>query len=129
MQVIVIGAGIWGLACAYACARRGDAVTVYDAGRVGDGASGGIVGALAPHVPDQWNPKKQFQFEALDTADLFWSKADALSGIPSGYGRIGRLQPLLSKKAMELAEARSTSAKDLWQGLYHWQIEPCPDTM
>lgn len=129
MQVIVIGAGIWGLACAYACAHRGDAVTVYDAGRVGDGASGGIVGALAPHVPDQWNPKKEFQFEALDTADVFWSKVDALSGIPSGYGRIGRLQPLLSQKAVELAEARSTSAKDLWQGRYHWWIKPRPDTM
>jgi glycine/D-amino acid oxidase-like deaminating enzyme len=73
--------------------------------------------------------KKQFQFEALDTADMFWSDVDALSGIPSGYGRIGRLQPLLSKKAVELAEARGKSAKDLWQGRYHWQIEPRPDTI
>ena len=129
MQVIVVGAGIWGLACAYACARRGDHVTVYDAGRVGDGASGGIVGALAPHVPDQWNPKKQFQFEALETAGAFWAEVDALSGMASGYGRIGRLQPLLSEKAVELAKARAMSAVDLWHGRYHWQLEDRPETM
>lgn len=129
MQVIVVGAGIWGLACAYACANRGDHVTIYDAGRIGDGASGGIVGALAPHVPDQWNPKKQFQFEALETAGAFWAEVDALSGMASGYGRIGRLQPLLSEKAVDLAKAREASAVDLWHGRYHWQLEDRPDTM
>ncbi len=129
MQVIVIGAGIWGLACAYACARRGDKVTVYDAATVGAGASGGIVGALAPHVPDQWNPKKQFQFEALDTAYTFWRDVDAASGLQSGYGRIGRLQPILSQKALALAAARSQSALDVWQGKYHWQVEDRPETM
>lgn len=129
MQVIVVGAGIWGLACAYACARRGDQVTVYDAGRVGNGASGGIVGALAPHVPDQWNPKKQFQFEALETAGAFWAEVDEQSGLASGYGRIGRLQPLLSEKAVALSEARAASAQDLWHGRYHWRLEDRPDTM
>ena len=129
MHVIIVGAGIWGLACAYASARRGDRVTVYDAGTVGSGASGGIVGALAPHVPDQWNPKKQFQFEALDTADTFWAEVDTLSGLASGYGRIGRLQPLLSEKAAALANARAISADDLWQGRYAWSVTDRPDIM
>ena len=129
MQVIVVGAGIWGLACAYACARRGDDVKVYDAAHTGGGASGGIVGALAPHVPDQWNSKKQFQFEALDTAHTFWRDVDAASGLQSGYGRIGRLQPILSEKALALAEARSKSANDLWKGKYHWRVENRPESM
>jgi glycine/D-amino acid oxidase-like deaminating enzyme len=127
MQVIVVGAGIWGLACAYACARRGDSVTVYDARQVGDGASGGVVGALAPHVPDQWDATKQFQFEALDTAAKFWTDVDAASGVSSGYGRTGRLQPLLNEKAVALAKLRTESALSLWQGRYTWSIEDRPD--
>lgn len=129
MRVIVVGAGIWGLGCAYACARRGDEVSVYDAGHVGDGSSGGIVGALAPYVPDEWTHKKQYQFEALDTADAFWEMVDALSGLASGYGRIGRLQPLLTPKAVALAHAREVSAQELWQGRFEWRVEPRPDTM
>jgi glycine/D-amino acid oxidase-like deaminating enzyme len=129
MQVIVVGAGIWGLACAFACARRGDSVTVYDAGQVGSGASGGIVGALAPHAPDQWDATKHFQFEALDTAPAFWKDVDTTSGIQSGYGRIGRLQPLLNEKAVALAELRTESALSLWQGRYFWNIEDRPDKM
>ena len=39
-DVVVIGAGVTGLACALALARRGAAVVVLDAGRCGAGASG-----------------------------------------------------------------------------------------
>ena len=46
----VRGAGIFGLAIAWTCARRGAAVRVIDPGGPGAGASGGLVGALAPHV-------------------------------------------------------------------------------
>ncbi|MDB4558636.1 FAD-binding oxidoreductase [Amylibacter sp.] len=129
MRVIVVGAGIWGLACAYACARRGDKVAVYDAGCVGNGASGGIVGALGPYVPDEWTHKKQYQFEALDTAAAFWETVDDLSGLTSGYGRIGRLQPLMTPKAVALAKARAISAQELWQGRFEWRVENRPDTM
>ena len=129
MRVIVVGTGIWGLACAYACVRRGDSVSVYDAGRIGDGASGGIVGALGPYVPDEWTQKKQYQFEALDTAAGFWKTVDARSGMASGYGRIGRLQPLITQKAVALAEARAISAQELWQGRFEWRVENRPDTM
>lgn len=126
MRVIVVGAGIWGLATAYACAKSGDSVTVYDENLIGYGASGGIVGALAPHVPDQWNPKKAFQFEALDTAAGFWSEIDTLSGSSSGYGRIGRIQPLVSEKAKTLALSRQETAKELWQGRYEWTVQNPP---
>nr|WP_323782124.1 FAD-dependent oxidoreductase [Amylibacter sp.] len=129
MQVIVVGAGIWGLASAYACAARGDSVTVYDAGLVGCGASGGIVGALAPLVPDLWTPKKQFQLDSLDSAAGFWGDVDRLSGQTSGYGRIGRLQPLQTERAVELANARAAESKVLWGGKYHWTLQPRPDVI
>jgi len=54
-DVTVRGAGVFGLSVAYACAQRGAKVRVIDPRGVAAGASGGIVGALAPHVPENWN--------------------------------------------------------------------------
>jgi glycine oxidase len=126
MHVIVIGAGIWGLSCAFACAKQGNRVTVYDSEPPGCGASGGIVGAMTPLVPDDWHVKKQFQFDALDSAAQFWTEVDETSKLPSGYGRIGRFQPLITEKAANLADQRALCAATLWQGKYHWSVESCP---
>ncbi len=121
-DVIVVGGGIWGLSCAYACVKRGLSVLLLEADHIGCGASGGIVGALAPHTPDQWDQQKQFQFEALSVAGEFWAEVDAASGLPSGYGRIGRLVPLLNDRTRKLAEYRIHAAQELWQGRYDWLV-------
>ncbi|KAB7614340.1 FAD-binding oxidoreductase [Amylibacter sp. SFDW26] len=121
-DVIVIGAGVWGLSCAYACAKRGQSVAVFEAGTVGQGASGGIVGAMAPHAPDSWNEKKQFQFEALDSAERFWAEVDVKSGLQSGYGRIGRIIPITTERDRELAEERREIAKTVFLGKYKWNV-------
>ena len=67
------GAGIFGLSVAWACLKRGARVRVVDPGGPGTGSSGGLVGALAPHVPENWNPKKAFQLDSLLMADGFWA--------------------------------------------------------
>lgn len=92
----------------------------------GAGASGGVVGALAPHVPENWNVKKAFQFEALTMAGAFWREVDRISGLSSGFGRTGRLQPLADARAVELARARASSADRLWQGRAVWEIIAAP---
>ena len=48
IDVTVMGAGVFGLSVAYACARRGASVRVIDSNGVASGSSGGLVGALAP---------------------------------------------------------------------------------
>jgi len=121
-DVIVIGGGIWGLSCAYACALRGQSVAVYEAGKIGQGASGGVVGAMSPNVPESWNAMKQFQFDALATAEVFWAEVDALSGQSSGYGRIGRLMPITTVRERELCKERAENTKTLWQGRYQWNV-------
>ena len=68
-DVTVFGAGAFGLSIAWACVKRGASVRVIDPGGVGAGSSGGVVGALAPHVPEQWNPKKAFQLESRLVGD------------------------------------------------------------
>jgi glycine/D-amino acid oxidase-like deaminating enzyme len=123
-DVTVRGAGIFGLSIAWACARRGARVRVIDPSGVGAGASGGLVGALSPHVPETWNPKKQFQLESLLLAEGWWRQVEAASGLPSGYARLGRLQPLEDARAVSAAEARGVSAATLWCGEADWRVVP-----
>ncbi|PTX45784.1 glycine/D-amino acid oxidase-like deaminating enzyme [Gemmobacter caeni] len=121
-DVTVRGGGIFGLACAWEMARRGAKVRLIEGTRIGAGASGGLVGALSPHMPDQWNAKKQFQLESLLMAESFWSGVAEASGLPTGYGRAGRLQALPDARAVETARAREATAADLWQGRATWQV-------
>lgn len=121
-DITVMGAGAFGLAIAFECARRGANVTVCDPAGPGGGASGGVVGALAPHVPENWNAKKAFQLESLLAGAAFWADVEAQGGTASGYGRTGRLQPLPDERAVELAKARSASARTLWQGKASWHV-------
>ena len=69
VDLTVMGAGIFGLSIAWEATQRGARVRVIDPHGAGAGASGGLVGALAPHVPENWNPKKAFQLDSLLMAD------------------------------------------------------------
>ena len=128
VDVTVRGAGAFGLAVGFACARRGAAVRVIDPHGVAAGASGGLVGALAPHVPENWNDKKAFQFDSLMMADAFWQEVSDIAGKDVGYARLGRLQPLADDSAVALARQRSETARDLWQGRAIWEVIDAPDT-
>lgn len=125
-DVTVMGAGIFGLSCAWELARRGARVRVIDPRGIGAGASGGVVGALSPHVPEQWNAKKAFQLRALLMADAFWAGAGAAGGADPGFARSGRLQPIADESALGLARARAVSAAALWEGKADWRVEPAP---
>lgn len=114
-DITVRGAGIFGLSIAWTCVRRGARVQVIDPFGPGAGSSGGLVGALAPHVPENWNPKKQFQFESLLMAEGFWAGVEQAGGVSPGYGRTGRLQPINDARTLELARQRAGTAADLWR--------------
>lgn len=127
IDLTVRGAGIFGLSIAWAAVLRGARVRVIDPSGVASGASGGVVGALAPHTPDGWNDKKAFQFESLLMAEAFWRGVDATSGLVSGYGRLGRLQPLADDRAVALAHSRGTSAHERWGGHARWEVIPAEE--
>ena len=124
VDVTVMGAGVIGLSVAWTCLRRGARVQVIDPHGVAAGASGGIVGALAPHVPEQWNAKKDFQRDSLLMSQDFWAGVEGASGRPTGYARTGRLQPLADEAAVALARERAEGAATLWQGRADWAVVP-----
>lgn len=126
VDVTVRGAGVFGLSVAWACLRLGATVRVIDPNGVGSGASGGIVGALAPHVPEQWNPKKAFQLDSLLMAESWWGDVDAAGGLSSGYGRTGRLQPIADDAALVLANTRIAGAVTHWQDRAIWEVIQAP---
>lgn len=122
VDVTVRGAGIFGLSVAWACLEKGATVRVIDPNGVGGGASGGLVGALAPHVPEQWNEKKEFQFQSLIAAQAFWQAVGDWAKLETSYARTGRLQPLADERAVTLARARAETTKELWRGQAEWRV-------
>ncbi len=127
-EITVLGGGVFGLSVAWACLQRGAKVRVIERRAIGAGASGGIVGALAPHTPENWNDKKQFQFDSLILSRNWWPEIEAASGLPSGYLRTGRTQPVMDDKGLELAHRRADGAQTLWQGKATWQVTQTTDT-
>ncbi len=128
VDVTILGAGVFGLSVAYACLKAGASVRVIDPGGVANGASGGLVGALAPHTPDNWNEKKQFQFESLIFSREFWPDVEHVSGLSTGYTTAGRWQPILQDRQIPLALERAQNAQTLWQGKAHWDVRDRPKT-
>jgi glycine oxidase len=127
-EITIRGAGIFGLSIAWACVQRGAAVQIIDPHGAGAGSSGGIVGALAPHVPETWNPKKAFQLDSLLMAEQFWHEVETKGGTPAGYARTGRLQPVADAAALALAQRRSTTAQALWGDNATWSVVDAPDS-
>lgn len=124
IDLTVMGGGIFGLSIAYVSATRGARVRLIERRAIGAGASGGVVGALAPHAPENWNPKKEFQFQSLIMAQGYWDGVHAVSGISPGYARSGRLQTIADERALELARGREQTAEELWRGQADWQVVP-----
>ena len=123
-DILVVGGGIFGLACAHACLDRGRAVTLLDAAAPGAGASGGPVGALSPHLPEKWNEKKAAQLRALAAAEGYWARIAALSGVDPGYARTGRHIPLATEEARARAERHAENAAELWPAPFRWTLAP-----
>jgi len=121
-DVIVIGGGIFGLSCAWSCLKRGLSVTLLERDDIGAGASGGVMGALSPNVPETWSDKKQFQLDALLSAADHWAEVERVSGMASGYGRIGRILPIMDERGLGHAQKRAEEAPLFWRGAARWEL-------
>lgn len=113
-DICVIGGGAAGLWCAIVAAEQGLRTVLTEAGHVGQGASGGILGALMPHQPVNMDDKKAFQLEALLSLETRLRAVEEASGIDTGYWRCGRLQPLHDESRRAQARAHAIAAAENW---------------
>lgn len=113
--LLIVGSGIMGLWAGVHAERLGIDTLLIDAGRLGEGASGGLLGALMPHMPDRWSDKKQFQFEALVGLEAEIGSLEAETGLSAGYRRSGRLIPLPKPHLRTIALGHHEDAKAHWR--------------
>jgi glycine/D-amino acid oxidase-like deaminating enzyme len=118
----IVGAGVLGLWAALHAARRGEKVIVLEKRKIGAGASGGFLGALMPHMPDNWNAKKQMQFDGLESLEHVVAELEEETGIDCGYRRCGRVMPVTNEKLIGQIERRILGAKDHWQSKYSMSV-------
>ncbi|SMO95248.1 NAD(P)/FAD-dependent oxidoreductase [Paracoccus laeviglucosivorans] len=125
-EITVAGAGIFGLSCAWELLCRGQPVRVVERAHIGAGSSGGHVGALAPHAPENWNAKKQVQLDALIAAESWWAKVADAGGVDPGYARTGRIQPVPPGAEGRMAE-RIAGARIHWPEWAVMEMTDAPD--
>lgn len=124
-DVLIAGGGIMGLWAALEADRAGLKTILIDAGPLAGGASGGLLGALMPHMPDRWNDKKQLQFDALLSLEHEIAGLEAETGLSAGYRRAGRLIPLPKPHLRKIAERHQAEAETNWnqQGVrFSWDV-------
>ncbi len=114
-DLLIVGGGIMGLWAALHAERQGIDTILLDEGALGRGASGGLLGALMPHMPDRWSEKKQLQFDALLGLEEEVGRLEAETGLSAGYRRSGRLIPLPKPHLRVIAERHGRDAETHWR--------------
>ena len=119
-EVIIIGAGVIGSACAFELASAGARVTVIDARRVGQGASQASAGVLAPYIEGhEEGPLRSLGRRSLDMYDRFVERLLEASGLIVQYTRGGTLEIALEGDHAENLK-RSATALESDGVAAHW---------
>lgn len=124
-DLLIVGGGIMGLWAAVHAERQGIDTILVDARLLGQGASGGVLGALMPYMPDRWDNKKQFQLEALVSLEAEIAALEAETGLSASYRRSGRLIPLPKPHLRKIALGHSRDADSHWrhgESQFHWNV-------
>ncbi|MCP4937176.1 MAG: FAD-binding oxidoreductase [bacterium] len=114
-DLVIVGGGILGLWAAKYAADAGLSVILVDYKLCGRGGSNGVLGALAPHLPDSNNEKKQFQWRALDELPALIGKLEVATGLVTGYGQTGRLMPIRVEGFANRMQRCVAGASEHWQ--------------
>jgi glycine oxidase len=102
-DVVVVGGGAIGLACAWRAAQRGLRVCVLERGRPGEGASGVAAGMLVPVTEIDFGEEALLRLK-LSSSELFpafVAEVEELSGLETSYRREGALHVALDRDDAE----------------------------
>ncbi|MBA3641861.1 MAG: glycine oxidase ThiO [Acidobacteriota bacterium] len=125
MDVGIVGAGIIGCAIADDLSRRGYRVEVFDARRVGGGATQATAGVLAPFIeaPSAGTLQK-LAVESLGMYDGFVAKAQSASEWEIEYRRCGTFEVATSVEAEERLRAVADAARNAQLTAQWHALEP-----
>jgi glycine oxidase len=129
-DLVVVGAGVQGLWIGRKARAAGLSVAIVEAETSGAGASGGLLGALMPHMPLPWGDKKRYQFDALVELEALVEELEAATGAKTGYLRSGRIMAIRSRRFRETAIERAAATVEYWRhetGRFRLEVAP-PDT-
>jgi glycine oxidase len=92
-DLIVVGAGVIGLSCAWRCAQAGMSVLVLDRDVLGSGASGVAAGMLAPVTEANFGEEDllRLNLEARAQWPAFAAELEEVTALPTGYRESGAL--------------------------------------
>ncbi len=113
-DLVIVGGGIIGLWCAVRAGRLGLKTVLLEKGRIGDGASGGFLGALMPHQPVNWIDKKAFQLDALMAIETEIATIENATGMSCGYRRCGRLMPIYTENKLRQSKTWQAASNENW---------------
>lgn len=114
MHILIIGGGVIGLSTAWQLAKRGQQVTLIEKNTCGSGASTVAPGALMPYNPSRIDDVPLLQRESLTMYPAFIQALEEDSGLPAGYTRNGRLQPIQSAHHLAKIEKDVEIAQEEW---------------
>jgi glycine oxidase len=119
-EVIVIGAGVIGAACAFELAAAGARVNVFDVRDVGRGASQASAGALVPYIEaHEAGPLRSLGRRSLDMYDTFVQRVMDASGRVVQYARGGTIE--IALEADHAAHLRGAATTLQQEGVAaHW---------
>jgi glycine oxidase len=108
LDVVIVGAGVIGLACAWRAASRGLRVCVLERGQPGDGASGVAAGMLAPVGEATWGEEGLLDFALYSHArwPSFAAELEGVSGRDAGLIEIGAVHVALDRDEAEALHRR-----------------------
>jgi glycine oxidase len=114
-DVLVVGAGVIGLACAWRAAQRGLSVRVIDRETPGAGASRVAAGMLAPVGEASWGEEALLQLNLASARayPAFAAELETVSGSRVGYRRCGALHVALDRDEVDELRRRHELQRSL----------------
>jgi glycine oxidase len=114
-DVLVVGAGVIGLACAWRAAQRGMSVRVIDAETPGSGASRVAAGMLAPVGEASWGEQALLELNLASARAYpgFAAELEDFSGRAVGYRRCGAVHIALDRDETEELRRRHDLQRSL----------------
>ena len=115
VDVVIVGAGVIGLACAWRAAQRGLEVIVLERAAPAAGATGVAAGMLAPVGELTFGEQRllELTLEAAEGFIAFVAELEELSGEPTGFDRAGALHVALDRDESEELRRRYALQRSL----------------